>query len=227
MKKHLFYALLACATLTFVACDKSKDKNNPDDPTTSGEISENGVKNEFGEGRLIIGGWDVTRGSYHFVFKSDGTCIQDGYSYESGIWSYNPETKILATTMASWSWSMNIVTAEALQGIYLNKGTSYGFNHYGNYSQVYVDANPKLIIGKWKTKEGKVITFDKNNCTLNDKKYTYAIQGIDPQNYEADVKIIFDGNLEYTLVHLSGGYIRIGKQEETGIFAGQYYYVSE
>lgn len=227
MKKYVFLALLAFGTFALTACDKSKDKNNPDDPASE-EVSENGIKNEFGEGRLIIGGWSVTRGSYHFVFKSDGTCIQDGYSYESGVWSYNPDTKILATTMASWTWSMNIVTAEALQGTYLNKGTSYGFNHDGKYSQVYVDANPKLIIGKWKTKEGKEITFDKtNNCTLNGEKYAYAINGIDPQRYEADVKITFGENMVYTLVHLSGGYIRIGTDEETGIFAGEYYYVSE
>lgn len=224
MKKYVFLALVVFGAFAFTACNKSKDKNSPDDPTTSGEISENGIKNEFGNGRLIIGAWGVTRGAYHFVFRSDGTCTDDGNYEGSGIWSYNPETKILATTIASWTWSMNIVTAEALQGIYLNKGTSYGFYH----SENYVDANDKLIIGKWKTKEGKEIIFDGNKCSVNGAaKVSYKITRDNPKYDYPNAKIVFDNTTENTLVHLSGGYIRIGTNEETGIFAGEYYYVSE
>lgn len=225
MKKYFLYALLAFATMTFVACDKNKDKNNPDDPTEESEdINENGIQNEFGSGRLIIGSWDVTRGAYHFTFRSDGTCLQNGYSYESGIWSYNPETRILATTMGSWSWSMNIISAEALQGTYITKGTSYGFTHDG----IYVDANDKLIVGKWKTKEGKEIIFDGKKCSLNGgTKVTYKITRENPGNDDPNATIIFNNEIEINLYHLSGGYLRIGSDSNTEAYAGYYYYVTE
>lgn len=228
MKKKTMFALIAFIAILFAACNTKKDEPTNPTESSSEEINENGIKNEFGDGRLIIGGWEVTRGAYHFVFKSDGSCIQDGYSYESGIWSYNPETKTLATTMGSWTWNMNIIAPEALQGTYITKGTSYGFNHSGRYSHRYVDANPKLIIGKWKTKEGKQIIFYEKKCSLDDATaISYAIEGINPDNYEAEVYITFDGKEKYSLEHLSGGYIKIGSDKETGKYSGSYYYVTE
>lgn len=225
MKKNLFFALMAFAVLTFTACDKKNDANNPENPNSE-EINENGIKNEFGDGRLIIGAWSVTRGAYHFIFRSDGTCTDDGNYDGSGIWSYNPETKILATTIKSWTWSMNIITAEALQGIYLNKGTSYGFYHSDNY----VDANDKLLVGKWKTKEGKEIIFDGKKCSVNGStKVTYKITREQPEYDYPNAKIIFEDKTENDLYHLSGGYLKIGKSNdgETGPYVGDYYYVTE
>lgn len=231
MKKY-FYALMAVMALCLVGC---KDKNAPSDTTgENGEISETGVKNEFGEGRLIIGKW-TTGGNYpkYFTFRSDGTF---NYYYpvrnaadidEEGYWSYDPETKILASTInVIGAMKINIMTPQALQGT-TTGGTNYGLSH----SSYYVDKNRNLIVGKWKTNDGKELVFDKSMNFTKDKTVKGKYSIVDEENtYGGWNIVIFFDNKKYELSALSGGYLKIEPEEyysEETEFAGEYYYVIE
>lgn len=225
MKKYVFLVLVAFVAFAFTACDKSKDKNNPDDPTTSGEISENGVKNEFGNGRLIIGRWKQSPNGNYFTFASNGDAFFEGsyYSFLSGSWSYNAETRLLATTLLSWSFYMNIITTNEMQGITTGKGSSYGFSRSGNY----VDANPKLIIGRWKNNNNNIeYTFDGKNYAVNSvKKGKYSITIEDSYNNSNHKGSIYFDNEEYDLIDLQGGYISFAKKGSDKVES--FYYVTE
>lgn len=223
MKKYVFLALLAFGTFAFTACDKSKDKNNPDDPTSE-EINENGVKNEFGNGRLIIGRWKQSPNGNIFTFASNGDAFFEGsyYSFLSGSWSYNSETRLLATTLLSWSFYMNIITTNEMQGISTGKEKSYGFSHSGNY----VDANPNLIIGRWKNNKNIEYTFDGKNYSVGiTKKGKYSISIEDSNNNSNHKGTIYFDNEEFDLIDLQGGYISFAKKGSNEVES--FYYVTE
>lgn len=224
MKKY-FYVLIAAITLCFWGC---KDKNEPSNN------EETGVKNEFGEGRLIIGRWRTnynTGGNYYFTFRSDGTC---DYSYSGsvtssssdGYWSYDPETKTLASTMGIiGSMKINIMTPQALQGT-TTGGTNYGLTH-----DDYIDANRSLIVGKWKTNGGTELVFDKSKNFIKDgiTKGKYDIVGERGSKFRSQLKLMFDEKV-YILQNLSGGFLQILTEDEKSTereFKGDYYYVSE
>ena len=241
-------------TLSFVCCSEKKS-NNPENLANSEEISENGVKNEFGDGRLIIGGWYPSTydcGDYYritYFFYSDGECETTAFkatNRSSGYWTFNPENKILSSSMKLVSaWTLNMLTPYAIQAVSMgSKSTSYTLTRSaelsigGEYKIQYVDNNPKLIIGKWQTKD-KGSTFEftaqKYKYTRGDivKQGTYEIKYLKNRErytyvYNEDVVIIFDGTAKYNLYALCGGYIWIAPLEgddSTIEFAEEYYYV--
>lgn len=251
MKKYVFLVLVAFVAFAFTACDKSKDKNNPDDPTTSGEISENGIKNEFGVGRLIIGGWypsdyNVSQNKMiRYFFYSDGESETDAFKYYNryeGYWSYNPETKVLSSTMGLiGAWQINILNAYAIQAVSVSNQTSYSLlreiDLYGKMR--YVDNNPKLIIGRWQTKDKSAtfeFTLDKYKYIKGDleKSGAYKINYVKTEERyhyvnNGDVVITFDGSSRYNLYNLSGGYLWIDSLEGSNQpkdYIGEFYYVS-
>lgn len=234
---------MAVMALSLVAC---KDKNEPSDAekTSSstpgdnggnGDISGTGVKNEFGEGRLIIGYWKTNYSAgtnYYFTFYSDGTCHSEYGSSYDGYWSYDPETKMLSTTENYiGSMKINIMTPKALQGT-TTGGKNYGLTH--NYDSSHIDKNPKLLIGKWANEDNtKEYVFDGTNYTLtengNKQTGTYDIQiSLDPNKpsrvNEATITI---GGTTYQLRNLQGGYFSYYQLGGDLSSHEEYYYVSE
>ena len=250
MKKYVFLALLAFGTFALTACDKSKDKNNPDDPASE-EVSKNGIKNEFGEGRLFIGGWypsDYAVGQHkmiNYYFYSDGeseTTAFKSYNRQKGYWSYNPENKVLSSTMGLiGAWQINMLNAYAIQAVSVSNQNSYSLSREeDSYGKVrYVDNNPKLIIGRWQTKDKSAtfeFTLDKYKYVKGDlvKSGSYKINYVKTEERylyveNGDVVISFDGNKRYNLYNLSGGYLWIDPLEGSNQpkdYIGEFYYVS-
>lgn len=259
MKKLLLCAIMSLATLSFTACNE-KENNNPDSPQTStgsntegGEdISENGMKNEFGEGRLIIGEWYPSNytSTYYtritYVFYSDGECATEAFKYDNrqtGYWSYNPENRLLACSMGLvGAWQINMLNAFAMQAVDVSSQQSYSLTHdFGSeYKTHYVDINPKLIIGKWQTKDkSTMFEFTSGNYKFSKgdivKTGTYKINYIKEAErynyvYDGDVVITFDNNEKYNLFSLCGGYVWIESlygSNQPKEFIGEFYYVTE
>lgn len=215
--------LMAIMVLCLVGC---KDQNEPSNNGTA-----TGVKNEFGEGRLIIGSWKTSYSAatnYYFRFHSDGTC---GYSYGNkggeGYWSYDPETKTLASTISFiGSMKINIMTPKALQGT-TTSGKNFGLEH-----STSVDTNKKLIIGKWVNENNtKEYVFNGTNYTLTINGYkqtgTYNIQtGLysEKHGYHSTITL---GETTYILQNLQGGYFSYRPFSGNTSTHEEFYYVSE
>lgn len=219
--KWLPFFLCAGLCMALLSCEGNEPTNS-----LSNEENENGIKNEIGDGRLIIGKWHTVNSrngvDLVFTFASNGEGCRNGDTF--GYWSYTPETKLLATTLGDWSWNLNILTTHAMQGITTGNGRSNGFDR-----RTYVDENPKLIIGKWKDDNNTTeCIFDGKNYTLTQdgatKKGTYIVnitKGSDITNNKATLTL--DGTT-YELENLQGGYISFStKVGNNKIEYGLYY----
>lgn len=88
------------------------------------------------EAEKFIGGWS-SNGSGDFVFCSDGTCISGHNGYMSdqsfGEWTYNEDTKQLATTLDGESWTVSMVTESAWTGVSAKKSKSITYQRDNSY----------------------------------------------------------------------------------------------
>ena len=76
------------------------------------------------EAFAFVGTWDMQGGNdtYHCIFYPDGVCkvmrIDKKYGWElEGVWTYNPQTMMLATTVEDYSWMVTVVGEDAWAGI--------------------------------------------------------------------------------------------------------------
>lgn len=174
-----------------------------EDDTNTPESGENGIVNEFGSARFLIGAWVCNNSRKpDWMFKADGTCEMYASSgaIQKGVWSYDPETKYLATTCYSWAWTVHILTASEWQGT-MGDGDSYSYFRY----EEYIDDNVKLIYGKWVEGDKTLI--------LNGNRYTFrtsneSLRGTVKIDFPSK-KITFDEDCELTIRGLSGSILYI------------------
>lgn len=199
--------------LTSCGGDDEEDTNTPDS-------NENGIVNEFGNARLLIGQWVCSTNKPGWTFKSDGTCIMHWSSDEEGVWSYDPETKYLATTCRDWAWTVHILTADQWQGSC--SGKSYGYTKVENY----VTDNIKLIYGKW-VEGSKTLILNGDSYTLKTQNETF--KGSVKINISSK-KIIFDDECVLTIYGLSGSILYLTSKnysdltDKYKLFTGKYIY---
>lgn len=165
MKKIASFAI-AVLTIFVTACSSDEEKE-----TLSGNDGlVTGVENEFGDARFLIGEWTCSVNKPGWTFKSDGTCIMHGNYDEQGVWSYNPETRYLATTVRDWSWTVNLLTANNWQGS--TSAHSYGYTRV----EGYIDENRNIIKGRWRN-EKKAVTLTVGTSNYKMETSSGTIEG--------------------------------------------------
>lgn len=105
MKKITYFTKLFIITflcINFASCSSEEDSSN---------LQESPEDNLPEEAKTFLGYWknQGNKGG-DFIFFEDGTCwmmpftnsSSHNYSHNDGYWTYDPSTKILATTTNQW-----------------------------------------------------------------------------------------------------------------------------
>lgn len=115
----LSFALLACNPFMLSSCG---DDN---------EESSSTIVEDDNKAKLFIGEWySGEAGGGTWIFYEDGKCFHKSpMGFEStGYWSYDSETKILATTVDSWNFSISVISDKFWTGTHLaGSGKTYTF----------------------------------------------------------------------------------------------------
>lgn len=175
--------------------DEGQDGTDvPEDPDGDGNISV--------ETSPFAGYWTRSSNSnwnnYYYLFRPDGSCeswIYDSYdevmeSPDYGSWSYDPDTKILATTLSGEQWQVTIVTDNQWSGIALHtESTSHTFTRLTDVEMVKY-----IVPGDW------VFTSDSSEGYTTEKSFSKYDSIYDSENY-----VIPSGNI-YDSRHVYGTY---------------------
>lgn len=129
MKRFNFFKLtlkMLIFSCFFIACGGEEDTPGNTDKEENGTGNGSQVQKDeiTGEQRLFVGMWDRSSGynyPYHWVFFADGTCIGSfsNGSKPDGEWTYDTATKILATTVNGWQYTVTLASENAWAGISL------------------------------------------------------------------------------------------------------------
>lgn len=173
----VFFA--ACSNDNDPQNDNPQDDNPQEQPSSELDSESQAIVDKYKDMRIWYGRWEATTyGAWYtdFQFRSDGTCIVITGSeeeYHEAVWNYNPETKLLATTWGSWTWTVNILEPTEWSGTVVGgNSVSYkrrGFVNQGSDSRAIIDPNEELLIGKWIGTDGRdestelSVTFKANN----------------------------------------------------------------
>lgn len=176
MKKLDFFKVVCMGVLcmSLPACSNSDDPQNPEEenqPSSELDSESQAIVNKYKDIRILYGRWNWEGPTMRpdFIFYSDGTCkmvtkqLWGPQGYVDGVWSYDPDSKLLATTCNDWAWTVNILTPTEWSGTVVNGG-SMSYKRSG-----VLDPNEELIIGKWIGDDGHdedtelSVTFKANN----------------------------------------------------------------
>ena len=195
--------------------EKEEEDDDDDDNAISSEeevVSTSPEDNLADEAKAFVGYWEnqIKKG-YDWLFLGDGVCKANKYSTDPGeagtvgYWSYDTETGILATTIASWQWYITLSNSEAWAGISVSSETSCTFE---NYSSSWDDCNKpyflEFVCGTtWENASNSTLILGKNvyhyigsSSNYTDHERGYAISGNDDvENYEL---IQFTSDDDYT-----------------------------
>ncbi len=128
------FALFLCVNL--VSCSNDDEGVVPENPTSPED-------NLPEEARAFVGCWiknDNTIVAGDFMFWGDGTCWMRPATSNStpytifGYWTYNPETKILATTTNNWQWEVTLSNSKVWAGVSISSQKTLSFNKASNES---------------------------------------------------------------------------------------------
>ncbi len=125
MKRFYFFALLALCISLF-ACSK----DDSEDSKASGIEDKGPLSHLSEEARKFVGCWDEG-----WIFYPDGTCCRidyDGYvvNRKTGEWKYDDVTKLLATTIENYQYTITLVTDNAWSGVSLGGNGAVSYHKY-------------------------------------------------------------------------------------------------
>ena len=115
--KRLTVSLILLFSFSFTSCESDEH----DEPSKTDTQST--------EARKFVGIWysDATSGG-EWTFNSDGTCEFYYHDKYVGEWSYNHESKVLATTILNWNWEIYTISDNAWTGRHLaGKGSTFTY----------------------------------------------------------------------------------------------------
>jgi len=149
---------------------KEEETDVSEDTTVETKNPQEGMSEEL---KCITGAVWVSGTSNHtyFIFSKNGHCRisyvnRNGYQEweEKGNWSFDAQSKKLITTISNYSWEMNIISANSMQGTKFGGGST-GFSankEFSNWRCEMID--PTWLQGAWE--------YDYNQT--KDKYYTFA-----------------------------------------------------
>lgn len=124
------------------------------------------------EAKVFVGYWEnQTSKGYSYYFFEDGYCWTKARNYEghygsTGYWTFDPATKILATTTeGNWQWQVTLSNSEAWAGVSLGSNTTQTFKKEDNkYDFVY----DLLLYSTWEESADSTLTFmNRGNLGFN------------------------------------------------------------
>ncbi|HIS23121.1 MAG TPA: hypothetical protein IAC09_06755 [Candidatus Cryptobacteroides intestinipullorum] len=223
MKKLFFILILA----GFVSCsdDLTGDSAGTDDKTDGTEVpggsddDQDGTdvpEEPDGDGNIsvetspFIGYWTRSSSSnwsyYYYLFRPDGSCeswIYDSYdevmeSPDYGSWNYDPDTKILATTLSGEQWQVTIATDNQWSGIALHtESTSHTFTRLPDVEMVKY-----IVPGDW------IFTSDSSEGYTTEKSFSKYGSIYDRENYVLLPAIYMIPDTPTELIIIGIGHIR-------------------
>ena len=209
MKAKFLYAAIMMMAISSVSCGSDDDDENIPSSSEDEVVSTSPEDNLADEAKAFVGYWQnqIDKG-YDFLFLGDGVCKAHLYSEgpgeagTTGYWAYNTDTGILATTIASWQWTITLSISEVWTGISVN---TESICKYENYASNYKDGNfpyfEEFVVGtRWANASDSTLTI-----TSIDRYYTsstkiisgYAIGGTDDIDNYYDV-IDFSSDDDYS-----------------------------
>ena len=169
MKKKMILIALVCAL--FSNCTPKGDEPEiPKETTVETQNPQEGMSYEL---KCITGAVWVsgTQSHTYYIFSRNGHCRISYVNFnghqewaEKGDWTFDSQSKKLITTISNYSWDMNIINANSMQGTKLGGGSTgfYANEEYYNWRCEIID--PSWLQGIWE--------YDYNQ-TIN-KYYTFA-----------------------------------------------------
>lgn len=168
----------AVAAVLLNSCDTGNSSGN------SGNINIPDASKPF------VGYWERSTSSnwwwYYYIFRPDGTCTYyayNGYNESSdtpvdGVWNYDPETKILATTMEGHQWQVTISADNEWSGIALwLESESHTFTRLSD-----ADMIKYIVPGQWVSDDKDTITF-KTYDEIRDSGHTGNVYSSSESQY--------------------------------------------
>lgn len=119
--KNILFVILACTTvlLTVASCSKDDDASKkPED-----NLPE--------EARSFVGYWEftgeLTGAAKWMFFSADGKCVlaNGAYAICRGSWSYDKDTKVLATDISNFQYIVTLSTPSSWAATYYKQGSPY------------------------------------------------------------------------------------------------------
>jgi hypothetical protein len=158
--------LTSCGDDETIQQEQEKEKNE-----------ENELENNLSEkAQKFVGCWYARVSAYdhYFTFFPNGKAIRDSQS--KGVWTFNEDSDILATTIENWQFKITLSTNEAWAGHTLNTGRTVNASKRGD--DLFV--RDYLLITNWKNEEGNYSPLKLNssqnitysNIILKDKEIT-------------------------------------------------------
>ena len=225
---------------------------NTNTPENKEPVSENAEDNLPEKTRAFVGAWKATKshsGDHSaIIFFSDGTCVlnETYYSYSGGIynfgsektgyWTYDENTRILATTVG-YQWSITLSNSSNWTGLLLTG--DYAENTSFEKNDAILLHRSKLIYKTWEcTKNVKYIHYkqekqDKDTTltfTFNGNKFSYFknIWWNSPYVettyiYDAKTTYIYDANYKYMDIQFDDETVEIKNNVLTAHYYGFYY----
>lgn len=183
MKKKILYGtlklafavfLLSLCVLNFTSCsdDESIQQEQEQEKNEENE-SENNLSEKA---QKFVGCWSAQVSAYghRFTFFPNGKAIRDSSS--KGVWTFDEDSNILATTIENWQFKITLSTNEAWAGYTLNTGRTV--NASKQTDNLFIE--DYLLMTNWKNEEGNYFPLKLNssqsitysNITLKDKEIT-------------------------------------------------------
>lgn len=169
MKKYFKFVTdttkLILISMSFLLC-MSSCSNSSDEGTDSGNTSDNSNLSETS--KKFLGFWQYSITNTHiFAFFSDGTAWHHylGNSYTNrtwGQWTYNETTNILATTVASWQFSVTGIFDNVWTAVTLSTSSVINASRASAYNVFYYYL---LNEATWTTEDG--VDYDPFDETIN------------------------------------------------------------
>lgn len=177
--KKLLFAMLAFATCSICAVSCAE---KADDEGSSGgnhqNPSESPEDNLPEEARMLVGYWDITNygSSRDFFLSADGRCVFNSENDYFYYWTYDTETKILATTYPGYQYQVTLSNEQAWAGILLNNNKPFSFERYAGANfwqlpELWINEDGEsLHIGRFYSNSFHIDRIDSEDFTYN---YTY------------------------------------------------------
>ena len=227
---------------------------NTNTPENKEPVSENAEDNLPEKTRAFVGAWMATKSHSPYkdkwkyrsaiIFFSDGTCVLNesyycdyngGYDIESektGYWTYDENTRILATTVG-YQWNITLSNSSNWTGLLLTgdyaENTSFEKNDailLRRFKRIYetweCTKNVKYIHYKETGKQDKdtTLTFTFNGGNFSYFKNTWSIRENSPY---VKTTYIYDANHKYMNIQFDDETVEIKNNVLTAHYYGFYY----
>lgn len=192
------YMVIILCCILFLSCERgSENLDNTDGKGHTGTSYDNELSPAI---KRFVGNWSRQSG-YNFpqswIFFADGTCASINPD-NKGSWTYDEQTKRLATTAGSYVYIVNISTDTEWSGTSpsTNKTTSFakesesssttmfGFNIFYHYEWINADG-VKMRFKKETNDFSPTTTYgryypdvDKNECEITKYNYSFVESGV-------------------------------------------------